>query len=150
MIFLAGTAANLWMAMNPATRGLPRQRSLSPVSGQLAARHWGYRSYTIRMQLNDDPRTFIYTEKMGDKLSVWNSLCEGCLVTLWTDKGDRRSEPFVFQIAVRGRVVRSYRDVSDTWIAGNKITPYFAVIFLIGTLAASSYAFYQWHLLRKP
>ena len=116
---LAAIAASLfaWSVLVGPGYGLPAHDRLVSSSGYLISHKWGYRSYTIRLRMDKDPREFVYTEKMGDKLGVWKRLCDGCRIAIWSDPNDQRSSPFAFQIAVDDQIIRSYGDVKATWLA---------------------------------
>lgn len=149
---LAAIATGLfaWSVLVGPGHGLPAHDRLVSSSGYLISHKWGYRSYTIRLRVDKDPREFVYTEKMGNKSGVWNHLCNGCRTEIWSDPNDQRTSPFAFQIAVNDQIIRSYGDVKATWLADGARSPMFMLTSGFISCVFLGFGLFRGRRLKKP
>ena len=138
-----------WSVFVGPGHGLPAGDRLIRSSGHLISHEWGYRSYTIRLRIDSDPREFVYTEKMGEKSDVWASLCNGCAIDIWTDPKDQRGSPFAFQIAINSRIIRSYKDVKAGWLADEALSPMFMTAFGLISCTLLGFGLFRGRRLEK-
>ncbi len=147
IIAVLGIGLTTIALLEPADHGLPKNDNLVPVSGRLMShtgfdnnnypRATSFRIAQISFFLDGHREKFSYFGRMGAPFMVQKQLCDGCMVTVWADAADHSANPIAFQIAVNGRVIRSYQDVKTAWIASNRYSKYFAATFLLCAMAVS-------------
>jgi hypothetical protein len=112
--------------------GLPKNDQLVAITAPLVA---GERTnQDITLTLEGQQASFSYPSKAAGEQAVWGALCKGCITTVWTDPADTRARPVVFQVAVQGRIVRSYADVKQAWIDNNSIAPWIGGFLALAAL----------------
>ncbi|MEI9930692.1 MAG: hypothetical protein WDM89_09110 [Rhizomicrobium sp.] len=135
-----------WMMLLGSEAGLPRSDRLHAVSGQLTNASEGKNDIWITLEHHEV--RYDYISKENGFRAVWDGLCAGCQTTLWIDPGDTSSTPTVFQIAVKGRMVRSYADVKAAWISDNRLAPWLFGFFIFSAVYLAFYARRQHRRLR--
>lgn len=118
--------------------GLPKDDHLVAISAPLVTGERSNQEITLTLEGQKAP--FSYPSKAEGEQAVWGALCRDCLTTVWVDPADTRAKPIAFQVAVRGRVVRSYADVKQAWIANNSIAPWIGGFLALAALLLAGLA----------
>ena len=123
LMSLALAALFAWMAAQGDRYGLPPAERLRIVDGVVRSSDWDNNDAAIYLEGN--PQKFWYLSKAGEASLVAREAKAGRTISLTVDveelQDQSRKYVNIFAVAVEGRVIRSFEQVTEDWRANNRV-----------------------------